>query len=296
MRTTMKKIVMPLLAGALVAIVPLLASAKLDGRCFGDGGAIALKAVSSDAGSSKAPQAETQEQHSEDAPLDALENMLSEPSEDDVPEQLVEAESAAAQEVESMTEPVQAAEPSMEQAAPQTVTAELQTEPVQVQAQELAAEPEPAPAAEPEPAPAPAPAPTPAYGAIPFELAAQTGTWWGIDSSDSAYWAVQENINAMRAAGGLPALSVDGGLSAIASARCQSFVEGGPFDHSGMITTSEICAAGPLGSASAVCAAWQNSPDHYANIMEPSFSSMGIGCLFCSFEGNNYTYWVVTFQ
>ena len=296
MRATMKTIVMPLLAGVLVAIVPLLASAKLDGRCFGDGSAIALKAVSSDAGDSKASQAETQEQRPEDAPLDALENMLSEPSEDDVPEQLAEAESAAAQEVESMAEPVQAAEPSMEQATPQTAAAELQTEPVQVQAQELAAEPEPAPAAEPEPAPAPVPAPTPAYGAIPFELAAQTGTWWGIDSSDSAYWAVQENINAMRAAGGLPALSVDGGLSAIASARCQSFVEGGPFDHSGMVTTSEICAAGPLGSASAVCAAWQNSPDHYANIMEPSFSSMGIGCLFCSFEGNNYTYWVVTFQ
>lgn len=293
---TMKTIVMPLLTGALVAIVPLLASAKLDGRCFGDGSAIALKAVLIDAGDSKASQAETQEQRPEDAPLDATENMLSEPSEDDVPEQPADAESAEAQEVESVAEPVQAAEPSMEQAAPQTAAAELQTEPVQVQAQELAAEPEPAPAAEPEPAPAPAPAPTPAYGAIPFELAAQTGTWWGIDSSDSAYWAVQENINAMRAAGGLPALSVDGGLSAIASARCQSFVEGGPFDHSGMVTTSEICAAGPLGSASAVCAAWQNSPDHYANIMEPSFSSMGIGCLFCSYEGNNYTYWVVTFQ
>ncbi|MCM1296298.1 MAG: hypothetical protein NC311_12220, partial [Muribaculaceae bacterium] len=42
---------------------------------------------------------------------------------------------------------------------------------------------------------APAPA---AYGAIPFELAVSTGTWWKIDATDSAYWAVQENINAMR--------------------------------------------------------------------------------------------------
>ena len=128
----MKTIVMPLLTGALVAIVPLLASAKLDGRCFGDGSAIALKAVLIDAGDSKASQAETQEQRPEDAPLDATENMLSEPSEDDVVEQLAEAESAAVQEVESMAEPVQAAEPSMEQAAPQTAAAELQTEPVQV--------------------------------------------------------------------------------------------------------------------------------------------------------------------
>lgn len=176
--------------------------------------------------------------------------------------------------------------------AEQVSLPETQPEPEPVQ--EIAAIPAPAP--EPEPAPEPVPAAAPAYGAIPFEVAAQTGTWWGIDSSDGAYWAVQENINAMRAAGGLPALSVDGGLSAIASARCQSFVEGGPFDHSGMVTASEICAAGPLGSASAVCGAWQQSPDHYANIMEPGFTSMGIGCLFCSFEGNNFTYWVVTFQ
>ena len=177
-------------------------------------------------------------------------------------------------------------------AAEQVPLPEPQSAPEPVQ--ETVAVPSPMP--EPEPASAPVPVAAPAYGAIPFELAAQTGTWWGIDSSDSAYWAVEQNINAMRAAGGLPALSVDGGLSAIASARCQSFVQGGPFDHSGMMTTSEICAAGPFGSASAVCTTWQNSPDHYANIMEPGFTSMGIGCLFCSYEGNNYTYWVVTFQ
>ena len=43
------------------------------------------------------------------------------------------------------------------------------------------------------------------YGAVPFDLAAGTDQWWSIDSSDSAYWAVAENINAMRAAAGLPA-------------------------------------------------------------------------------------------
>ena len=137
---------------------------------------------------------------------------------------------------------------------------------------------------------------TPAYGAIPFALSAQTGKWWSIDASDSAYWAVQENINAIRAAGGLPALNVDDDLSAIASDRCRSFVEGGPFDHSGMVTKSEICASGAFGSASAVCGAWQNSADHYANIMRTDITSMGIGCWFCSIDGNNYTYWVVTFQ
>lgn len=302
MRAIMKTTVMPLLAGVLVAVVPLLASAKLDGRCFEVGSAAALKAVSSDAGDSKARETGTQEQIPETEPLNAAENMLSEQSElpqsteavsEEPAEQAIGLTEDAAEMAETAGQ-IFATETAPEQVVPQAA-AEPQPELSPAQGQEPVAVPEPV--LEPEPAPAPAPVPAAsAYGTIPFEVAAQTGTWWGIDSSDSAYWAVQENINAMRAAGGLPALSVDGGLSAIASARCQSFVEGGLFDHSGMVTTSEICAAGPLGSASAVCAAWQNSPDHYANIMEPSFTSMGIGCLFCSFEGNNFTYWVVTFQ
>lgn len=167
------------------------------------------------------------------------------------------------------------------------------------------ATPAPTSAATPEPAPEPAATPVAetapeqvsmSYGALPFDLAAGTEQWWSIDSSDSAYWAVQENINAMRAAGGLAPLTMDSGLSAAADARCESFVAGGPFDHSGMTTRSEICAAGPLGSASAVCTGWQGSPAHYANIMEPSFTSMGVGCWFCSTAEGNYTYWTVTFQ
>ena len=159
-----------------------------------------------------------------------------------------------------------------------------------------APESDPEPVPEPMPEPAPAPAPAPAYGAVPFELAAGTGKWWSIDSSDSAYWAMAEQINAVRAVGGLPALAMDGNLSAIASSRCESFVAGGPFDHSGMVTLSEICAAGPLGSASAACAAWQASETHYANIMRTDISSMGVGCWFCDIDGNRYTYWTVTFQ
>ena len=108
------------------------------------------------------------------------------------------------------------------------------TQPAEPQpTEEPAAEPEPTPSPEsapaPEPAPEPAPASAPAYGAIPFDLAAGTGKWWSIDSSDSAYWAMQEQINTVRAAGGLPALSMDGNLSAIASSRCESFVAGGPW-------------------------------------------------------------------
>ena len=134
------------------------------------------------------------------------------------------------------------------------------------------------------------------YGAVPFDLAAGTEQWWSIDSSDSAYWAVQENINAIRAAAGLSPLAMDGGLSAAADARCESFVAGGAFDHSGMTTRSEICAAGPIGSASSVCSYWQNSPAHYANITNTSFTSMGVACWFCSTAEGQYTYWTVTFN
>jgi hypothetical protein len=110
------------------------------------------------------------------------------------------------------------------------------------------------------------------------------------------YWAVQENINAIRAASGLSPLAMDGGLSAAADARCESFVAGGAFDHSGMTTRSEICAAGPIGSASSVCSYWQNSPAHYANITNASFTSMGVACWFCSTAEGQYTYWTVTFN
>lgn len=142
-------------------------------------------------------------------------------------------------------------------------------------------EPEQVPVITPQPEPTSEPAPTsttPAYGAVPFELAAGTNKWWKIDATDSAYWAMQEQINTVRAAGDLPALAMDDGLSEIASTRCESFVAGGPFDHSGMITTSEILAAGPLGSASAACSAWVASETHYANIMRSDISSMGVGC------------------
>ena len=192
-------------------------------------------------------------------------------------------------------------------------SAEAEETPAPISTAEPTATPAPTPSATPAATPAPTPAPTPeptaaptaepapaqvsmSYGAVPFDLAAGTEQWWSIDSSDSAYWAVQENINAIRAAAGLSPLAMDGGLSAAADARCESFVAGGAFDHSGMTTRSEICAAGPIGSASSVCSYWQNSPAHYANITNASFTSMGVACWFCSTAEGQYTYWTVTFN
>lgn len=207
---------------------------------------------------------------------------------------LVELSNESASNVTAAPEPTATAEPTPEPTAAPTST----PEPTVAPTPEPTAVPTQAPTPEPTEAPVVEQAPAQvsmSYGAVPYNLAAGTDQWWSIDSSDSAYWAVAENINAMRAAAGLPALTVDGGLSSIANSRCDSFASGATFDHAGAVT-GEIIASGPFDSASSVCSAWQSSPAHYASIVSPNYTSMGIGCWFCSTAEGNYSYWAVTFQ
>lgn len=128
------------------------------------------------------------------------------------------------------------------------------------------------------------------YGALPFSLATD-GNWWYIDSSDSAFQAVVANINAMRAAGELPALSVSGSLCSIAQDRTWYQIENNTLTHDGA-STPEILAQGQQ-SASEVCSVWQNSPSHYAVIMNPAHTQIGVGCWF---EYNGKCVWCVTFS
>ena len=128
------------------------------------------------------------------------------------------------------------------------------------------------------------------YGALPFSLATD-GNWWYIDSSDSAFQAVVANINAMRAAGELPALSVSGSLCSIAQGRAWYQIENNTLTHDGA-STPEILAQGQQ-SASEVCSVWQNSPSHYAVIMNPAHTQIGVGCWF---EYNGKCVWCVTFS
>ena len=105
--------------------------------------------------------------------------------------------------------PISSAEPTAEQ----TATPEPTATPAPTPSATPAATPAPTPAPTPESTATPTAEPAPAqvsmsYGAVPFDLAAGTEQWWSIDSSDSAYWAVQENINALRAAGGLAPLTM----------------------------------------------------------------------------------------
>lgn len=130
------------------------------------------------------------------------------------------------------------------------------------------------------------------YGALPMDPATDGETWWSIDSSDSAYWAVANNINAMRAEGGLPALTVSSSLSSIADSRCEYLIANDVFSHDGA-TTAEILCSGAT-SASAACTGWKNSPSHYSNIMTPGYTQMGIGCIFNTAYGVEV--WCVTFS
>ena len=120
------------------------------------------------------------------------------------------------------------------------------------------------------------------YGALPMDPATDGETWWNIDSSDSAYWAVANNINTMRAEGGLPALTVSSSLSSIAHDRCVYLIANDVFSHDGAT------------SASAACTGWKNSSGHYANIMTPGYTQMGIACTFNTAYGVEV--WCVTFS
>lgn len=136
---------------------------------------------------------------------------------------------------------------------------------------------------------APAPAASTAYGAVPFSLAAGTQEWWHIDSTDDAYWATLENINAYRAAVGVAPLTVDSGMSNIAYQRTLDMVRSGVMSHDGY-QTAEIIAQN-YNSAQSVVDAWAASPGHYAAMTDPNYTVCGIAC---EFEEGGATYWCVT--
>ena len=126
-------------------------------------------------------------------------------------------------------------------------------------------------------------------GAIPFSMA-NDDHWWSIDQSDYVYAAVLNNINSMRAAGGLAALTPSSSLDAIADSRCDYQLVNDTLSHDGA-QTPEILAQSQK-SAAEVCQAWQTSPSHYAVIMNPNFTQIGICCYF---EIGGGAIWCCTF-
>ncbi len=99
-------------------------------------------------------------------------------------------------------------------------------------------------------------------------------------------------INSYREDGGLEPLILDGKLTTIACARAEEIAWSGRHSHyrpnnkffSSILNDAGI-AKGSAGEnigwgysdVSAVCEAWKNSETHYANIMNPEFTRIGIG-------------------
>lgn len=109
----------------------------------------------------------------------------------------------------------------------------------------------------------------------------------GADSTTSAIFAY---TNATRQSNGLPALAWNGQLACLAISWSQWLANTKNLYHrdlnavitspgyGGYRTLGENILRGPDSmSAADMHIAWMNSPDHRANILSPSYSSVGIG-------------------
>jgi hypothetical protein len=89
--------------------------------------------------------------------------------------------------------------------------------------------------------------------------------------------------NGARAAAGLPALSIDGQLSAVAQAWAQHLAAVNTLSHNGALRgqvsnwTYLGENVGMAGDISSVQTAFMNSPEHRANILNPNYTEMGVG-------------------
>lgn len=110
-------------------------------------------------------------------------------------------------------------------------------------------------------------------------------------------------VNAERAKEGLSPLAEVGELSAYAELRSSELVNNfaherpdgsSPLNYvmgmSGVFTSGENIAAG-YRSPEDVMIGWMNSPGHHANIMNPDFTMIGVGC----YESNGTLYWTQIF-
>jgi uncharacterized protein YkwD len=115
----------------------------------------------------------------------------------------------------------------------------------------------------------------------------------GCPSTNTAYLsAVLSLVNSQRAAGGLPALSVNWTLVSNSQARSNHMATANTFGHSGQ-NVNENVAAG-YDSPAAVVSAWMNSAGHRANILNSSYTQFGAGYAYC--RGTQYgTYWTLQF-
>ena len=123
-----------------------------------------------------------------------------------------------------------------------------------------------------------APAPAPAAPTQPVSLPA-TDAPAAPSSAEAEFLAL---LNAERAKVGLPGLALDGGLQAAAAAQAGNIASAGSLFHQDLIpllgpwrTAGENVGFGP--DVSSINTALVNSPGHYANMVDPDFTHVGIG-------------------
>ncbi|MBQ8953660.1 MAG: CAP domain-containing protein, partial [Clostridia bacterium] len=118
-----------------------------------------------------------------------------------------------------------------------------------------------------------------------------------VDQSGMASQAISAT-NSERVSNGLPALATDADLSAAAQIRAREIAQ--VFDHtrpdgSSWYTVSGKAAgeniASGYTSASSVVTAWMNSQGHRDNILDSSFTSIGMACV----QIGGVYYWVQLF-
>jgi len=111
-------------------------------------------------------------------------------------------------------------------------------------------------------------------------------------SSDEDYFVAK--INQMRASRGLGTLSVSGQLTSVARSWSQHMASDGTLEHnpnygsqvSGWRTLGENVGTG--GDVASIENAFENSPHHFENMVDPSFTMIGVGVT----QDSSGTYWV----
>lgn len=169
-----------------------------------------------------------------------------------------------------------------------------------------------APAAPAAPANAAAPAPAaPAKNTVPAPAAPAKDTAPAAPSASAALGNYEQQVvdlvNKERASAGLPALKVNTKLAAVAEKKAEDLRDKNYFDHQsptygspfdmmkqfGITYTSagENIAKGQK-TPQEVMNGWMNSPGHRANILNSSYTEIGVGYVT---DSNGTTYWVQHF-
>jgi hypothetical protein len=103
-----------------------------------------------------------------------------------------------------------------------------------------------------------------------------------------------DRINAVRASRGIGPLAVDGQLSAVARSWAQAMSASGTLQHNpalgsqvgGWRTLGENVGTGS--SLDSIEAAFEGSPHHLENMVDPAFNAVGVGVV----QASDGTYWV----